>query len=300
MSESSQIAAEWPGRTSSRGPQDKSSAEVGPPSAESILATAKTLRWEIGGDFHMALMESIYTDAARIADRAVTRPDEKPALRPGPHHRWAGHQPVVGLSDHALAVHRGFLVDHHRGEHSVADDLKRADRQGLPGLASVRRHHWDALVVERGVDRRRVPGHRLGDQRDAAADGHLLPLVHLARGFRLPAACGFQPGQHLQEVRRARQTIAEHDDGLRLQRGGRGGDTHHRQPARAVYRHHHQQLRPVQWPLADADSDRFVVHRRAGHGGAGRAGLGAGRGGHRRAGRVAQLRRVVGAFAHGA
>ncbi len=78
MSESSQIAAEWPGRTSNRGPQDKSSTEAGPPSAESILATAKTLRWEIGGDFHMALMESIYTDAARIADRAVTRPDEKP------------------------------------------------------------------------------------------------------------------------------------------------------------------------------------------------------------------------------
>ncbi len=78
MSELSQIAAEWPGRTSNRGPQDKSSVEAGPPSAESILATAKTLRWEIGGDFHMALMESIYTDAARIADRAVTRPDEKP------------------------------------------------------------------------------------------------------------------------------------------------------------------------------------------------------------------------------
>jgi len=47
-------------------------------SSDDILATAQSLRWEISGDFHEHLMESIYTDAARIADRAVTRPDEKP------------------------------------------------------------------------------------------------------------------------------------------------------------------------------------------------------------------------------
>jgi ferrous iron transport protein B len=45
---------------------------------DDILATAQALRWEVGGDFHEHVMESIYTDAARIADRAVTRPDEKP------------------------------------------------------------------------------------------------------------------------------------------------------------------------------------------------------------------------------
>ncbi len=48
------------------------------PSPEDILATAQALRWEVGGDFHEKLMESIYTDAARIADRAVTRPEGKP------------------------------------------------------------------------------------------------------------------------------------------------------------------------------------------------------------------------------
>jgi len=47
-------------------------------SPEDILKTAQTLRWEVGIDFHEHLMESIYTDAARIADRAVTRPDKKP------------------------------------------------------------------------------------------------------------------------------------------------------------------------------------------------------------------------------
>ncbi|MCB8983851.1 MAG: ferrous iron transporter B [Ardenticatenaceae bacterium] len=43
-----------------------------------ILKTAEALRWQIGRDFHDRLMEDIYTDAARLADRAVTRPDEKP------------------------------------------------------------------------------------------------------------------------------------------------------------------------------------------------------------------------------
>jgi ferrous iron transport protein B len=49
-------------------------------SAEDILANADSLRWQVGGDFHEHLMESIYTDAARIADRAVTRPDDKPTF----------------------------------------------------------------------------------------------------------------------------------------------------------------------------------------------------------------------------
>ncbi len=51
------------------------SATVNP---RNILENAESLRWEIGGDFHEHLMEAIYTDAARIADRAVTRPDTPP------------------------------------------------------------------------------------------------------------------------------------------------------------------------------------------------------------------------------
>ena len=45
---------------------------------EEIINKAQSLRWEIGVDFHEKLMESIYTDAAQIADRAVTRPGKKP------------------------------------------------------------------------------------------------------------------------------------------------------------------------------------------------------------------------------
>ncbi|MBN1313706.1 MAG: ferrous iron transporter B [Anaerolineae bacterium] len=47
-------------------------------SAENIIQTAQSLRWEVGANFHEKLMESIYTDAARIAERAITRPGEKP------------------------------------------------------------------------------------------------------------------------------------------------------------------------------------------------------------------------------
>jgi ferrous iron transport protein B len=43
-----------------------------------VLATATALRWGMGTNLHEQLVEAIYTDAARIADRAVTRPDQKP------------------------------------------------------------------------------------------------------------------------------------------------------------------------------------------------------------------------------
>ncbi|MDX1383359.1 MAG: ferrous iron transport protein B [Thermoanaerobaculia bacterium] len=37
-----------------------------------VLESAAELRWTVGKDFHETLMESIYTEAARLADRAVT------------------------------------------------------------------------------------------------------------------------------------------------------------------------------------------------------------------------------------
>lgn len=44
---------------------------------EKLLATAQNLRWQVGENFHESLMESIYSDAARIADRAVKVDDVK-------------------------------------------------------------------------------------------------------------------------------------------------------------------------------------------------------------------------------
>jgi ferrous iron transport protein B len=43
---------------------------------EEILSTARTLRSELGTDFHEQLVEAVFATAARIADRAVTRPGE--------------------------------------------------------------------------------------------------------------------------------------------------------------------------------------------------------------------------------
>ncbi|MFQ5420013.1 MAG: ferrous iron transporter B, partial [Anaerolineae bacterium] len=45
---------------------------------DEILQTADSLRWQIGRNLHDNLMQDLYTDAARIADRAVVRPDDKP------------------------------------------------------------------------------------------------------------------------------------------------------------------------------------------------------------------------------
>ena len=44
-----------------------------PKENEDILQTAETLRWEVGGTFHEGLMEALYADAVRIADRGVAR-----------------------------------------------------------------------------------------------------------------------------------------------------------------------------------------------------------------------------------
>ena len=43
-----------------------------------LLTTAEQLRWQIGPEFHEQLMVDIYSDAARIAGRAVSKPEEKP------------------------------------------------------------------------------------------------------------------------------------------------------------------------------------------------------------------------------
>ncbi len=44
---------------------------------EQLLTAAETLRQEVGGEFHDKLMESIFTDAGQIADRAVVRAGQR-------------------------------------------------------------------------------------------------------------------------------------------------------------------------------------------------------------------------------
>ncbi len=46
--------------------------------AADLLKAARTLQAEVGAGMHDQLAEALYTDAARLADRAVTHPDERP------------------------------------------------------------------------------------------------------------------------------------------------------------------------------------------------------------------------------
>ena len=63
---------------SSESDSDETPGADYPVDRSAVFATADQLRWQVGKDFHLQLMEEIYTEAARIADRAVTRSDEQP------------------------------------------------------------------------------------------------------------------------------------------------------------------------------------------------------------------------------
>ena len=47
---------------------------------EAVLEAAANLRWEVGPDLHDSLMEALYTDAARISDRVLSRDEVRPAF----------------------------------------------------------------------------------------------------------------------------------------------------------------------------------------------------------------------------
>jgi ferrous iron transport protein B len=47
---------------------------------DELLSSARVLRSQVGVDFHAQLVESLFAEASRIADRAVTRPGEKARL----------------------------------------------------------------------------------------------------------------------------------------------------------------------------------------------------------------------------
>lgn len=54
-------------------------AGLEPAPSKEVLHKAEEKRWEVGQNFHDTLVESVFADAARIADRVVRRNDEKKA-----------------------------------------------------------------------------------------------------------------------------------------------------------------------------------------------------------------------------
>ena len=55
----------------------ESQASADPAARAAVLELAGQLRWRVGRNFHQALTEAVYAEAARIADRAVTRDGER-------------------------------------------------------------------------------------------------------------------------------------------------------------------------------------------------------------------------------
>jgi ferrous iron transport protein B len=47
------------------------------PATEALFATVDRLRWQVGPGFHQTMMEGLFAEAARLADRAVTRDGER-------------------------------------------------------------------------------------------------------------------------------------------------------------------------------------------------------------------------------
>ncbi|RPI27363.1 MAG: ferrous iron transporter B [Acidobacteria bacterium] len=74
-----------------------------PSTGQEILNTASKLRWDVGSNIHDSLMEALYADAARIADKAVTRAGEQPrfdldrTIDRLVTSRWAGFPIMLGL-----------------------------------------------------------------------------------------------------------------------------------------------------------------------------------------------------------
>lgn len=73
MSSLERSAAAHPGL-----PMNVADSKAAPGATQTVLRTATALRWKLGGNLHDQIVEAIYTEAARVAQRAVTRPDRKP------------------------------------------------------------------------------------------------------------------------------------------------------------------------------------------------------------------------------
>ena len=96
-----------------------------------ILHTADDLRWKIGGNFHENLMEAIYTDAAQIADRAVTRPDTPPRwFRRGPRSAQAADEEPAPQCEQPQ--HQQRPTDYRHGAKESLPDARGLFRRGIP------------------------------------------------------------------------------------------------------------------------------------------------------------------------
>ncbi len=171
------------------------------PEWEELLRLASSLRWQVGPGFHESLVESMFASAASIADltvqyrRGIAGPSLDQTLDRILTSRWTGFPVMILLlaavlwltiagANYPSAFLSWLLLD---TIHPCAHVGSRDDRP--------------AVVVVGHLDRRRLPGHGLGRERDVAAHGHLLPALHLAGRFRLSSPGGLQSGRPVQAGR---------------------------------------------------------------------------------------------------
>ena len=116
-----------------------------------ILQTAEDLRWEIGQDFHEQLMENIYAEAAQLADRAVTWPDEKPRFDLDRTIDRLVTSRVWGFPMMILLFTLVFWLTITGANYPIPISGHDLNRHNLPAAASGCGSNRHALVVKRGT-----------------------------------------------------------------------------------------------------------------------------------------------------
>ena len=232
-----------------------------PPSPDDVLARARELRRQLTGSFREEAVKSLYAEAERVAQRAVSQDGDTRALDLDQRVDHLVTSPWLGLPIMLVLLAVVFWLTIAGANVPSAMLAQGAVLVRGPGGRPLRCRRRP-VVDHRLPLARRLPRPRVGGQRDAAADGDLLPAVHDVRGPRLPAAGGLQPRFPVPPRRRARQAGADDGDGVRLQRRRRDRHPHHRFAARAAGRDPHEQLRAVQRPLPDADHARHDLRGR--------------------------------------
>ncbi len=174
-------------------------------------------RRRCSSDFRDEAVRSIYAEAARVAGRAAHADAGAPVDLDQRIDRLVT-SPVFGLPIMALLLAVVFWLTI-AGANVPSAMLARCFFWIEDQAAALLRRARPAVVAHGIHLARRLSRPRLGRQRDAAADGHLLPAVHDPRRSRLSAARGVQPRLPVPTRRRARQAGADDGDGLRVQRG---------------------------------------------------------------------------------
>ncbi len=245
-------------------------------------------------------MESLYAEAARIADRAVTRPG-RPARfdldrtidRLVTSRRW-GFPLMIGLFALVFWITITLANIPSAWLSSLLIGTIHPMLQG--GAPAIGMPWWlgGLLIDGMYLSAAWVVSVMLPPM------AIFFPLFTLLEDFGYLPRVAFNLDNLFKKSGAHGKQSLEHDDGFRLQRRRRCGDAHHRQPARKADRHPDEQLRPVQWALADADPDGHDLHRGAGPALFGGHRLGPGGRGRGGVGRLDHLRFVLGPVALGA